>query len=116
MITIDNLRKFGANVDEGVKRCLDDEDFYIDLVKSAIPDTRIDELEQCINNGELDKAFEIAHALKGMYGNISLTPIYEPINEMTELLRDRKEADYSPYLNKAKEQKKNLVELYNARK
>ena len=86
MLTIENLRGYGANVDEGVKRCLDDEDFYIDLVKSAIPDERIDELEQCIKAGELDKAFEIAHALKGMYGNISITPIYEPISEITELL------------------------------
>ena len=116
MLTIENLRGYGANVDEGVKRCLDDEDFYIDLVKSAIPDDRIDELEQCIKAGELDKAFEIAHALKGMYGNISITPIYEPISEITELLRDRKDADYAPYIARAKEQKQKLIDLYNARK
>ena len=116
MITADNLRAYGANVDEGISRCLDDEEFYIDLVKSVIPDERIDELERYIAEKDFDKAFEVAHALKGMYGNISLTPIYEPVCEMTELLRDRKEADYSEYLEAAKEQKRRLVELYNARK
>lgn len=116
MITIDNLKAYGADVDEGIKRCLDDEEFYIDLVKSVIPDERLTELEQYIAAKDFDKAFEVAHALKGMYGNISLTPIYEPICEITELLRDKKNVDYSVYLNKAKAQKQKLDELYAARK
>lgn len=116
MLTIDNLKAYGANVKEGVSRCLDDEDFYIDLVKSVIPDERLDELEKYIEAKDFDKAFEVAHALKGMYGNISITPIYEPVCEITELLRERKDTDYSLYLRKAKEQKQKLVELYNARK
>ena len=34
MLTAENLRAYGANVDEGISRCLDDEEFYIDLVKA----------------------------------------------------------------------------------
>lgn len=115
MLTLENLREYGANVDEGVSRCMDDADFYLELVKSVIPDKRIDDLEGYIASNDLDKAFEVAHALKGMYGNIAITPVYEPICEITELLRDRKTADYSALIAKAKEQKKRLVELYNAR-
>lgn len=111
MITIENLRVFGADVAEGVRRCLDDEEFYLDLVKSTIPDERLTELEECLAAKELDKAFEVAHALKGMYGNISLTPIYEPLSEITELLRDRKDVDYSPFLAEAKEQKQKLNDI-----
>ena len=80
MLTIDNLKAYGANVEEGVSRCLDDEEFYIDLVKSVVPDERLDELEKYIAAKDFDKAFEVAHALKGMYGNISITPIYELYN------------------------------------
>ncbi len=116
MITIDNLRDYGADVDEGVKRCLDDEEFYIDLVKSVIPDERLTELEQFIAARDFEKSFEVAHALKGMYGNISITPIYEPICEITELLREKKDVDYSDLLNKAKAEKKRLDDLYNARR
>jgi len=116
MITIDNLRDYGADVDEGVKRCLDDEEFYIDLVKSVIPDERLTELEQLIAARDFEKSFEVAHALKGMYGNISITPIYEPICEITELLREKKDVDYSDFLNKAKAEKKRLDDLYNARR
>ena len=116
MLSIENLRNYGADVDEGVKRCLDDPDFYLELVVSVIPDERIDELEQCLADKDFDKAFEVAHALKGMYGNMSLTPIYGPICEMTELLRERKDTDYSKYIAEAREQKQRLVDLYNGRK
>ena len=115
MLTVENLREYGANVDEGISRCLDDEEFYIELVKSVIPDKRFDELKAAIAEKNYDKAFEVAHALKGMYGNISITPIYEPVCEITELLRDRKDTDYSVLIAKAEEQKAKLVELYNAR-
>lgn len=116
MITLDNLRDYGADVDEGVKRCLDDDEFYLDLVKSTIPDERLDELEQLIAAKDFDKAFEVAHALKGMYGNISIIPVYEPVCEITEFLRDKKDTDYAPLLEKAKAEKKRLDDLYAARK
>lgn len=116
MLTIDNLKKYGADVTEGVSRCLNDESFYLDLVKSVIPDVRIDELETYIAEKNFDKAFEVAHALKGMYGNISMKPIYDPICEITEHLRGKEDVDYSGYLNEAKAQKEKLNELASSKK
>ena len=34
MLTIDSLRRFGANTEEGLSRCMDNEDFYLRLVNS----------------------------------------------------------------------------------
>lgn len=116
MLTVESLKEYGANVTEGVARCLDDADFYLDLVKSAIPDDRIDELERLLSGKDYDKAFEVAHALKGMYGNISLTPIYKPISEITELLREKKDTDYAPFIAEARAQKEKLIEIANSRK
>ena len=31
MITIDELKQFGANTDEGVARCMGNEEFYLNL-------------------------------------------------------------------------------------
>jgi HPt (histidine-containing phosphotransfer) domain-containing protein len=111
MITLENLRNYGAAVDEGLKRCLDDEDFYLELVRSTVADDRISELEQCLADKDLDKAFEVAHALKGMYGNISITPIYEPLSRITELLRERTDTDYSGLLAEARLQKQKLDKM-----
>ena len=56
-------------------------------------------------------AFEAAHALKGVLGNLSLTPLYEPVQEITELLRNRTEMDYTPLLETILEQRKILEGL-----
>ena len=111
MLTLDSLRDFGANVDEGLVRCMNMEAFYLKLVGKAIEDKRIAQLEAQISAGDLDAAFETAHALKGMYANLSLTPLTEPISEMTELLRSRTPADYAPLLRGAKAQFEKLCSL-----
>ena len=50
---------------------------------------------------KVQDAFEAAHALKGVLGNLALTPIYDPVSEMTELLRARNTtADYAGYIRK----------------
>ena len=46
-----------------------------------------EELEQALENKDAKTAFEYAHALKGVYANLALTPLYTPTAELTELLR-----------------------------
>ena len=104
MLTIDKLRGYGADVDEGLARCMNMEDFYITLVVKVLADNRFPLLEQQISDGDLDKAFETAHALKGMYANLSLTPLTKPVSEITELLRSKTQTDYSALLTEAKAQ------------
>ncbi len=91
MLDIKSLKSFGADTDTGLKLCLDNEEFYLGLVKSVISDSRVFELLKYSEANDVKSLFETAHALKGMYGNLSLTPIYEPLCELTELTRDSSE-------------------------
>ncbi len=100
MITIEKLREFGVNVDEGLGRCFGNEALYIRLVGTVPGSAEFDQLAMAINAGDLDKAFEAAHALKGVLGNLSLTPLYKDICEMTDDLRQRKNVDYKPYVDR----------------
>ena len=100
MLTIEKLNQFGADTDDGLKRCMNMEDFYLELVSTVLDDAQLNELTKAVNAGNLEKAFESAHALKGVYANLALTPLYEPVSEMTELLRSRTETDYQPFLEK----------------
>ena len=111
MLTIDKLKEYGANVDEGLSRCMNREEFYIMLVGKVLEDTKLAQLEEQLNAKDLDSAFETAHALKGMYANLSLTPLSEPISEMTELLRSRTNTDYTNLIEKAKTQFEKLCAL-----
>ena len=111
MLTADVLKEYGANVEEGLSRCLGKEDFYIKLVNMALRDPGFENLKNAIEAGNLDMAFEAAHALKGVLGNLSLTPIYTPASEMTELLRSRTEMDYSSYLQTILSERDRLAAL-----
>lgn len=110
MITIESLREFGADVDTGVKRCAGKEDFYLMLV-GTVDNKGFLELKEAINAKDYDKAFECAHGLKGALSNLALTPLSEPISEMTELLRAKEEVDYSTYLEKLEAEYEKFMEM-----
>ena len=110
-MTIDVLRKFGADVDDGLARCMNNEDFYLKMVNMGLADERFETLRGVLEQNDLDTAFEMAHALKGVVGNLALTPIYMPISELTELLRAKQAGDYLGLYDKMKEQKDRLLSM-----
>ena len=100
MITLDKLNQFGANTKEGLDRCMNNEAFYLRLVDKAINDDSFIKLKDELENKNYDEAFKIAHSLKGVLGNLSLTPLYDLAVEITENLRISKEIDYFELINK----------------
>ena len=97
-MTLDDLRAFGADVDDGLARCMNNEDFYLRLVGMVQNDAGFDKLAAALAENNLKAAFEAAHALKGVLGNLSLTPLFQPVQEITELLRAETQMDYSDLL------------------
>ena len=87
-MTIDELKAYGANITEGLQRCMNNESFYFRLVKMIPGDPNFQKLNDAMEDGDLDAAFAAAHALKGTLGNLALTPIYQPVTELTEILRN----------------------------
>ena len=87
MDKLEKLKSIGCNVDEGLNRCLNNQDFYLRLLIKAMDDNKIETLKNAILNNNLKEAFEISHSLKGVYANLALTPIYNIIYELTEYLR-----------------------------
>ena len=111
MFTIDELRRYGANTAEGLARCMNNESFYLRIVGMSLDDPNFEKLAAAVGKNDKKEAFEAAHALKGVLGNVALTPLYEPVSEMTELLRKGEDTDYDPYLQTMWEQRKKLLEL-----
>lgn len=110
-MTIDSLRTFGANVDEGLERCMGMEDFYLEMIELGLSDERFENLGPILESGNADEAFETVHALKGVIGNLALTPLYETICEITEHLRAKESVDYKALYDRLIEQRKQILEL-----
>ena len=94
MITIEKLQEFGVDTQEGLTRCMNNQAFYFKMLKMGLANDQFEKLESALSANKLDEAFEAAHALKGVLGNLALTPIYKPLAEMTEMLRAKKSAEY----------------------
>ena len=99
-MTLEQLRTFGCNVDEGLARCMNNEAFYIMLVNKLLSSTDLSKLENALNENDLETAFKEAHSLKGVCGNLSLTPLFNVLSEMVEHLRVKETMDYGPSFNK----------------
>ena len=111
MITIEKLNAFGANTTEGLERCCGNQALYLRLVNMVPSEKNSEGLKTPLEAGDLDSAFQSAHALKGVLGNLSLTPMYKKSVEITELLRSRTQTDYAPLLAELFEMKDELAAL-----
>ena len=111
MLSIEKLQEYGADTQTGMERCMNSEDFYFRMIGLLLKEKSFDKLEEAINNNDLDAAFEAAHALKGVVGNLSLTPLYLETVEITELLRTRTRMDYTELLSRIKDQKEKIRQL-----
>ncbi len=94
MITIEKLKNLGADVETGLSRCAGNEALYLKLAGMGLGDAKFEELGAALNQNNLDKAFELCHALKGVIGNLAITPLYDSLSILTENLRNREKADY----------------------
>lgn len=87
MITKEALAAYGADVNDGIARCMGMEDFYLQLAEMQLDDANFDRLIASAEAGDVKAVFEAAHALKGALGNLSITPLTEPVEAITERLR-----------------------------
>lgn len=75
------------------------EALYLKLVATIPGEANFGKLKDSIAAKDLKAAFLAAHALKGVLGNLSLTPLYMKVVDITELLRSKTDTDYAPLLS-----------------
>ncbi len=111
MLTLDKLAEFGVDTKEGMGRCMNNEAFYFKMIALGLSNEYFDTLETAVAEKDSEQAFEAAHALKGVIGNLAIGPIYDPLAEMTEMLRAKKDADYVSMYRPIKELRDKLLAM-----
>lgn len=87
--TIKNkLIEAGINVDSAMERFLDDEEMYFEFLNQFLEDDLIGRLNNAVNNSQIKEAFDAAHTLKGVCGNLSIDSMNKIVNPMVEILRN----------------------------
>lgn len=88
MSVIEELKSLGANVDEGLDRVMGDEDLYGMMLGMFLDSIRensitLDDFAQ----PDLEGLIKRVHTLKGVTGNLALTPLFEGYTQSLGLLR-----------------------------
>jgi chemotaxis protein histidine kinase CheA len=84
---ISKIEAWGCNVQEALERFVDDADLYIMCMNLFVGDASFASLGEAIKSQNYEAAFEAAHTLKGVAGNVSAGPLYEIIESLTDKLR-----------------------------
>ncbi|MDD4075577.1 MAG: histidine kinase dimerization/phospho-acceptor domain-containing protein, partial [Eubacteriales bacterium] len=83
------LEAYGADMKGINDRFMGDVELYRECLDELIADPHCTALEEAVQAKTYTKAFEAAHALKGISGNLGLTPYYDAVCALVEALRTK---------------------------
>lgn len=87
MSMLDELKELDVNVDEALQRFLNKAELYEKMLKKLPPVLDGKRVLTAIDAGDIDGAIETAHTMKGVLGNLSITPLYKSYTDIVALLR-----------------------------
>ncbi len=104
---------YGGNYDNTLGRFLGNESMYLRLLKMFFQDENMCLLGTAIENQEWRAAFEAAHTLKGVTGNMGLDPLYDAVCNIVEPLRlDDGDTDYTALYQIIQQEYEKVTQLY----
>ena len=83
------LEEGGADVETTLKRFMGNDAIYQKFLGKFPADPNYANLGTNIEAGAFEEAYKCAHALKGVVGNLGLTPIFNKVSDLVEELRNK---------------------------
>lgn len=86
---------YGGDYDATMARFMGSEAMYLRILSMLFQDENLAKLGSALRDGDSEAAFAAAHTLKGVTGNLGLSPLYQAVCELVEALRTKADVDYS---------------------
>lgn len=86
----DELKELGVDVEQALKLLNDNDSLYEGLLGTFVNLVREVDIRPDFDNSDYSEVLEKAHKLKGVAGNLALTPLYEAYSKIVSLLREDK--------------------------
>jgi HPt (histidine-containing phosphotransfer) domain-containing protein len=75
------------DIADGVKRVMNNTKLYFKLLAKFKDETTLNDLETALAAGEMEKAQNAAHTIKGVAGNLSLTELFKQCLELESQIK-----------------------------
>ncbi len=108
------LNDYGADVDDIMRRFVDDEVLYVECLSDTLNDDAFCGLEEAISSKDVTTAFKKTHSLKGTALNMGLTPFYNAVVLVVEDLRAGGSDQLENLLQHLIEEKARVETLYQS--
>ncbi len=96
---IEALRSWGCDIDGAMERFDDDEELFISFLSDVINEPAVEKLGIELKNHNISAAFDCAHLIKGLLGNMGITPLYDIAVRLVEPLRHGNDEGLLPVYN-----------------
>ncbi|MCY1152425.1 MAG: Hpt domain-containing protein [Sphaerochaetaceae bacterium] len=85
---LNKLKNWGCDINGALERFLNDKDLYFECLSMFEEDENFEALKLHINDSNQKIPFGYVHTLKGVSGNLGITPLFESLSELCEALRN----------------------------
>ena len=90
------LSRWGADTGDALQRVVGDIELYHSLLLEFAVSDECDRLKIALEEADFLEAFALAHDLKGVSATLGLTPLYDILKDMVEVLRALKSDPREP--------------------
>ena len=88
MSMLDELKDLGVNIEDALQRFMNNSALYEKMLGKLVSNVKDIEVLPSLEAGDYSAACDAAHTLKGVMGNLSITPLYKNYTQIVNLLRD----------------------------
>lgn len=111
---IEALQQWGCDTVGALRRTMDDRDFYLALLHQYLQEWDLSALRHAVETADASTAFSLAHSAKGVLGNLGITPLYQSVSALTDILRANSCDGASPLLETIACYRAQLVQLLDS--
>ncbi len=76
------------DIESGLSRVRGNKVLFKKMLQMFLASTEFEKFDACLASGDIAGAGDVAHAIKGMTGNLSLTALFEVSSTLMQQLRD----------------------------
>ncbi len=115
MSLTEDLKKYEVDVDKALERFMGNEAMYEKMLEKFPSFAESHEIISYIKSGDIKTAAANAHTLKGVTGNLSMTPLFTAYTEIEALLRKEESEQALTALEGILTLQNNIIECINSR-
>ena len=85
----DMIINAGYDLNGALARFVNNEMLFLTFLKKFPQDEHYAEIYPNIEKKDYDEAYKAAHAIKGIAGNLGLTPVFDTVNELLAAIKNK---------------------------